>query len=52
MTNKNMSTQTSPRDPRHFMRWVMMLAFLLALFGSLADADEDLKSADKLSQEM
>ena len=31
-----MSTQSTPPDPRHFMRWVMMSAYLLALLGSLA----------------
>jgi len=31
-----MSTQSGPPDPRHPMRWVMMIAYLLALFGSLA----------------
>ena len=31
-----MSTQSGPPDPRHPMRWVMMVAYLLALFVSLA----------------
>ncbi len=31
-----MSTQSGPPDPRHPMRWVVMVVYLLALLGSLA----------------